>query len=461
MNTTLGITLEQAALWCGGRVDAKYKEHTFFGANNDTRKILPGQLFVALKDVRDGHDFIPMALEKGAGAVLCTHRDGDFPAIIVEDTRKALGDIARGYRLSLDVKVVGITGSVGKSTTKEMTAAVLSKKYRVGKTPVNHNNDIGMPMAILGMEPDLQVMVLEMGMNHFGEMSYLTSIAQPDVAVIVNIGTMHIEHLGSREGILKAKLEILEGLKPGGAVLFNGDEPLLWDLRDSICPAPRYFAMDNGLASIQGKDYKQIHGESYFQFASKSEELAMFLPLEGKHMVMDALAASGVGLLFDISAEEIGAALAGFESMDGRQQVFEAFGCTVIKDCYNAGPESMAASLGVLKNYSGRRIAVLGDMLELGACTPEKHYEVGLLAGGSCDVLFCFGEHSKGIVAGAIDAGLKTENALHFDTMEALSQRLLQTVLPGDTLLFKGSRGMRMERALEALLDSKNKELPD
>ncbi len=450
-----GITLEQAAIWCGGRVEEKYKKHTFLGANNDSRKLLPGQLFIALKDVRDGHNFIPMALEKGAGAVLCTHQDWDFPAIVVEDTRKALGDIARGYRQSLDVKVVGITGSVGKSTTKEMTAAVLTKKYKVGKTPVNHNNDIGMPMAILAMEPGTQVMVLEMGMNHFGEMSYLTSIAQPDIAVIVNIGTMHIEHLGSREGILKAKLEILEGLRPGGNVIFNGDEPLLWDLRDKLSSNPQYFAMDNALASVLAKDYTQLSGESRFTLITALEQTAASLPLEGRHMVMDALAAVSVGQLLGVPVKDTVEALAAFESMDGRQQIFTAFGCTVIKDCYNAGPESVAAALGILKNYTGRRIAVMGDMLELGNCAPEKHYEAGLLAGRSCDVLFCLGEHSVGMVDGAKETGLKPENALHFANMEELEDQLVGAVLPGDTILFKGSRGMRMERALDRLIKEK------
>ena len=184
------ITLQQAAQWCGGRIDPKYKDVTFLGANMDTRKIKEGQLFIALKGERDGHDYIGAAFEKGAAAVLCNHCDGDYPAIVVEDTRIALGDIARGERDRIGMKVVGITGSVGKSTTKEMVAAVLQSKYKVEKTPANHNNDIGMPMAILAMPEDTEVAVLEMGMNHFREIAYLASIGKPDVAVIINIGTI-------------------------------------------------------------------------------------------------------------------------------------------------------------------------------------------------------------------------------------------------------------------------------
>ena len=183
------MTLEQAARWCGGTVAPQYAQVSFLGASNDSRSLEPGQLFVALEGARDGHEFIPGALAAGAAAVLCSRCDGDFPAIVVRDPRKALGDIARQERIRLNLKVVGVTGSVGKSTTKEMIAGILSRKYRTGKTPVNHNNDIGMPMAILALPEDTEVAVLEMGMNHFGEMAYLTSIAAPDIAVITNIGT--------------------------------------------------------------------------------------------------------------------------------------------------------------------------------------------------------------------------------------------------------------------------------
>ena len=210
------ITLRQAAQWCGGRVEEKYADIKFLGANNDSRTIKPGQLFLALQGERDGHDFIPMAMEKGAAAVLCSRSCGDVPAIIVEDTRIALGLIAKQECARIGMKVVGVTGSVGKSTTKEMISCVLEESFRVAKTPANHNNDIGMPMAILSMPEDTQVAVLEMGMNHFREIAYLSDIAKPDVAVIINVGTAHIEYLGSREGILQAKMEILEGLKPGG-----------------------------------------------------------------------------------------------------------------------------------------------------------------------------------------------------------------------------------------------------
>ena len=220
------LTLGQAAAWCGGQIAPELEERPFFGANFDSRLIRPGELFAALPGARDGHDFAASALERGAAAVLAS-RPVDGPAIYVEDTSRALRDIARGYRESLPCRCVGITGSVGKTTTKEMIAAVLRTALRTQWTEKNYNNEIGLPVSVLRLKPDCEAAVLEMGMNHFGELSVLTRIAQPDLAVITNIGTMHIENLGSREGILRAKLEILEGLRPGGRIIFNGDDALL------------------------------------------------------------------------------------------------------------------------------------------------------------------------------------------------------------------------------------------
>ena len=445
------ITLQQAAQWCGGKISPKYKDITFFGANNDTRKLETGELFVALKGERDGHDFIPAALEKGAAAVLCTHCDGDYPAIVVEDTRVALGDIARGERQRLGCKVVGITGSVGKSTTKEMVATVLSSTYRVGKSPANHNNDIGMPMAILRLPEDTQIAVLEMGMNHFGEIAYLSSIAKPDVAVIVNIGTMHIEHLGSREGILQAKLEILEGMAENGCVVLNGDEPLLWNLHDSM-NGITYFGKKNTQCTVLGTNVKSTDSGVSFDAAHENVTLSVELPIEGEHYVEDALAAVAVGLKLGIAPNTIEKSLAEFENMQDRQEIFRAGEYTIIKDCYNAGPESMAAALAVLGSKPGRKVAVLGEMLELGDCTPAEHYRIGRLAAEKVDVLLAYGPNSERVLKGAITGGMSDSKVCAFEDRDRLVEALKQQARPGDVLLFKGSRGMRMELILEAFL---------
>ena len=445
------ITLQQADQWCGGKIDPKYKDVAFFGANNDTRKLKPGELFIALQGARDGHDFVPAALEKGAAAVLCTHCDGDYPAIVVPDTRIALGDIARQERLRLNMKVVGITGSVGKSTTKEMVAAVLGSTYRVSKTPVNHNNDIGMPMAILAMPEDTQIAVLEMGMNHFGEIAYLSAIAKPDLAVIVNIGTMHIEHLGSMEGILQAKLEILEGMRDGGEVVLNGDDPLLWNLHKTL-PNITYFGVQNTDAAVVGADVQQTEEKLQFSVAYGDRSYAMELPLEGQHYVLDALAAVAVGMKLGIDGEQIQKSLAVFRGMEGRQEIYQAGQYTIIKDCYNAGPESMAAALAVLAGKPGRRVAVLGDMLELGICTQAEHYKIGRLAAECADVVLAYGPNSSRIVSGAITGGMPDTSVGAYEDREKLVSALKRLAKPGDVLLFKGSHGMHMDVALEQFL---------
>ena len=442
------LTLKQAALWCGGYVDPKYENIEFFGANNDTRIIKPGQLFIVLQGARDGHDFIPMAMEKGAAAALCSRSVGDYPCIIVEDPRIALGIIAREERKRLQARVVGITGSVGKSTTKEMVASVLSTTYRTGKTPVNHNNDIGMPMAILAMEEDTEVMVLEMGMNHFREMAYLSEIAMPDIGIIVNVGTMHIEHLGSRQGIRQAKLELLEGMAPESKLLLNGDDDMLNPLNREISQKLTYFGMADS-CGVRAVDIHQAPGLLTFTVQAGETVFPVELALEGMHFVPDAMAAVAVGLQLGVSPEKIARGLWNFKNMAGRQEVYEKNGFTIINDCYNAGPESMAASLAVLGNKPGRKIAVLGDMLELGDCAPAEHYKLGQIAAKNAELILVYGPNGCHVVAGA------GEKARCFDTREAAAEALRAAALPGDTILFKGSRGMRMERILEKFLEDR------
>ena len=345
------LTLGQAAAWCGGQIAPELEERPFFGANFDSRLIRPGELFAALPGARDGHDFAASALERGAAAVLAS-RPVDGPAIYVEDTSHALRDIARGYRESLPCRCVGITGSVGKTTTKEMIAAVLRTALRTQWTEKNYNNEIGLPVSVLRLKPDCEAAVLEMGMNHFGELSVLTRIAQPDLAVITNIGTMHIENLGSREGILQAKLEILEGLRPGGRVIFNGDDALLRPL------AARYHAVCFGLSEgcnvRASRVCESAEGSKFTVHAfGKSFEAALSVP--GLHNVLDALAAAAVGLLLGLSPEQIAEGLRSYAPL--RQRVSHAAGMTIIDDCYNAGPESMRASAAVLLARQRRRRA--------------------------------------------------------------------------------------------------------
>lgn len=445
------ITLRQAAEWCGGRVDEKYEKITFLGASNDSRGVQPGQLFVALQSTRDGHDFIPGAMERGAAACLCSRRVGDYPAIYVADPRKALGDIAREELKRIGAKVVAVTGSVGKGTTKEMIASALEGVYRVAKTPANHNNDIGMPMAILAMPLDTEVAVLEMGMNHFGEIAYLSSIGHPDVAVIVNIGTAHIEFLGSQEGIRSAKMEIVKGMNEKGMLLLNGDDTLLRNLEPKPLQRITYFGKSEG-CDVRAFDVRQ--DGQYLRFRAEAGKLSIpvELMLEGEHYVSDALAAVAAALKLVVPSDKIGENLSHFHNLSGRQEIFEVGGYTIIKDCYNAGPESMAAALSVLGNKPGRKIAVLGDMLELGDCTQAEHYRIGRIAAEKADLVFAYGNHAARVKDGTITGGMPENRGMAFESQDELLAALKRMARPGDVLLFKASRGMHLERVLEAFL---------
>ena len=445
------ITLRDAAQWCGGTVEEKYEDVVFDGAGNDTRSLQPGQLFIALQGVRDGHDYIPAAIAKGAAAVLCSRKVGDYPAILVKDPRTALGDIAREALKRIGAKVVAVTGSVGKSTTKEMIAAVLSGIFRVSRTPANHNNDIGMPMAILDMPEDTEVAVLEMGMNHFREIAYLSCIAHPDVAVIINVGTAHIEFLGTQQGIRQAKLEILEGMTPQGMLLLNGDDTMLRCL--DVTPKQRitYFGASEG-CDVRALDVSQKGGVLRFTVEAGRLTFPVEMKLEGEHYVADALAAVTVGLKLGVHPDKIRQQLDAFQNMSGRQEIFEAKGCTIINDCYNAGPESMAAALNVLGNRPGRHIAVLGDMLELGDCAQAEHYKIGRIAAEKADMVFAFGPHAGRVLDGTITGGMPENMGRAFDSREDLITALRRAVKPGDVILFKGSHGMHLEKVLEAFL---------
>ncbi len=446
------ITLQQAADWCGGKINPKYANTVFVGASNDSRSIQPGQLFVAIKGERDGHDFIPKAIQNSAAAILCSRCNEDIPAIIVDDPLKALGDIARQERLRIGMKVVGVTGSVGKSTTKELIACVLSGERRVAKTPANHNNNIGMPMALLAMPEDTEIAVVEMGMNHFREIAYLSSISQPDLAVIINIGTMHIEHLGTQEGILQAKLEILEGMKEGSRIFLNGDDNLLWNVSGKLRVPVTYFGARNCECSVLATNVTETQGALSFDVTAGNKQFSVSLQLEGTHYVPDALAAIAVGLSLGVTPEQIADRLSTFQNLAGRQEIFEAKGYTIIKDCYNAGPESMAAALAVLGKKEGRHVAVLGDMLELGVCTQAEHYRVGRIAAEKAQIVLAYGPNSRRIISGALTGGMPDTKAMAFEDRDQLVATLKRMAKPGDVILFKGSHGMHMELALEKFL---------
>ena len=455
------LTLNQIALWCGAPTAQEYNSVRVTGVCSDSREVRAGDLFIALPVERtDGHAYVSKAAEAGAAAALVTHKvDAPILQLCVADTLRAYGALAANYRKLLHTRVIGITGSVGKTTTKEMMACALQGTFRTAKSEGNHNNDLGLPMSIMALEEDVEVAVLEMGMNHFGEMAYLTSVAQPDIAVITNIGTMHIEHLGSREGILRAKLEILQGVPRGGVGVFNGDEPLLWNVRSDGGLKKFYYGIENTACDVIAEDIEELEDGMRFRVRGMRKSFEVYIPAAGRHMVYNALAVITTALLLEVKPEALQRQLGQFHNTGMRQKIYEYNGVTIIEDCYNAGPESMQAALNVLENYraKGRRIAVLGDMLELGNRSSAEHYRIGRLVAQKADMLFVYGEHSVRTVTGAITGGMNPKNTEHFDTHEDLARMLKMRVSEGDVVLIKGSRGMKMERVLELFLKDEKK----
>ena len=413
--------------------------------STDSRDVDEKTLYVPLKGERfDGHDFIASALEKGAAGAL-SERPADDPRVIrVESTLAALGALGRARRDEIDPLVVGLTGSVGKTTTKDMTALVLGTKYRTHKTAGNFNNEIGLPKTLLALEKEHEAAVIEMGMSHKGEISRLARLAKPDVALITNIGSAHIEYLGSREGIRDAKLEITDGLSAGGTLILNGDEPLLLE-RIASLRERGFRVLTFGFS--EGCDYRAEEireGEESVSFTLRG--VSFHVPLAGRHNILNALAASAAGDAAGVPLVCAAGALSAFVPASAMRQSVKKVGAyTLIVDCYNAGPESMHASFQVVKamKAAGKKIAVLGTMRELGERAPGYHRAAGLEAAEIFDRVITLGEGSPWYIEGA-------PNAAEAPGVEDVAPMLLEIAAPGDLILFKGSRLNYLEKAADA-----------
>lgn len=423
----------------------------------DSRKITPGCLFLPWVGERfDGHDFIGAALDAGAAGCLCARLPADLRKdkfyIKVDDTRLALRALASAYRNKFDIPVVQITGSVGKTTTKEMVAAVLGAKLRVLKTPENFNNDIGTPLTLLGLGPEHQAAVIETGMNHFGEIEYLGAMVRPDIAVISNIGDAHIEHLGSREGILQAKCEILEHLKKDGLVVLNGDDALLDTVKAPFrtvrcgqsphCQARITEIADHGVEGIT------------CTIVTARDTYALSIPAPGAHMAYSASIAVAVGEELGLSHDEIVRGVAAYEPSGSRMRVIRLPGRRIIlDDCYNANPQSVTAALEVLaKTACDRRVAVLGDMGELGDLTDQAHYNMGALAAMlGIDFVAAIGAKAVKIADGAAQSG---GDVLHFSTKEEAIAELKEQLGPGTAMLVKASHAMHFGQLVDQLREA-------
>lgn len=418
----------------------------------DTRKITKGCLFICIKGERfDAHQFAREALEKGAAAVMI-HRnievDGNY--VMVEDTSKALLALGGYYRSKFDLRLVGLTGSVGKTTTKEFLYLVLSEKYNTIKTQGNLNNEIGLPQMLFQIDAGTEAAVIEMGMNHFGEIHKLSLAAKPTMALITNIGTSHIENLGSREGILKAKLEILDGLEKGSTVILNGDNDLLSGVKNDAYNIV-FFGVDNG--DFRAENIIQTENETSFEISYYGKKQKIVIPTIGIHNVYNALAAFTVGYFLDIAPDLCAAGLNQYVPEGMRQKCVSRNGVTFIEDCYNASPDSMKAAISTLSNIKGnKKIAVLSDMLELGSYAETAHKEIGrTVAQSNIDYLLTVGEMSHFTAAAAEESGMK--NVFHFNSKEELTEKLLEILENGDAVVFKASRGMKLEDVIHSVYD--------
>ncbi|HHT54251.1 MAG TPA: UDP-N-acetylmuramoyl-tripeptide--D-alanyl-D-alanine ligase [Clostridiales bacterium] len=433
----------------------------------DSREAGPGVLFVALRGERtDGYDYIPQAAKVGCRCVVAERIDSSLPgeitALIVPDSQRALLDIARGYRERVSCRRVGITGSVGKTTTKEYISAVLAERYMTHKTAGNYNSLIGMPLTLVETPAGTEVSVLEMAMSALGEIEQMSRLARPDIAVITNIGTSHMEMLGSREKIMKAKFEILAGLAEGGALILNGDEPLML----SYSPKPEgtlYVALKNRRADYYAHNIRQCGEGTEFDLTENHNKRTVRdirIPALGNHNVYAALLAWAVGSVTGLCEDEIRRGLMKYRGAEMRQKIFELCGITIIEDCYNASPESMRAAIDVLVSLGeggGRTVALLGDMLELGKNTEMYHKSTGAYA-AECgvDILFTLGSLARFIAAGALAAGMSDENIfvnIDENTYSATAAELAGVLREGDILLVKASRAIRAERVIGCLSD--------
>ena len=416
------------------------------GISTDTRTLRSGDLFFALKGERiNGHQHAREALTKGAAAVVVSE-PVDCPSdrcIVVEDTLSALQTLANQYRKSFEIPVIGVTGTNGKTTTKEMIAAVLSKKYKVFRSPGNLNNHIGVPLSICSWEEDTEIAIVEMGTNHFGEIRELCEIAEPTHGVITNIGKGHLEFLKDLDGVARAKKELLEYLNDNGVAFLNADDPFL---KTSLHLVPKTvtYGLSNGA---------QVRGEAAASHQTgcsklKVNDCDIQLSVPGHFQLYNALAAVAVGLQFHLTLDEIREALESFSPAMKRMEVLKINNLTLLNDAYNANPTSMKNALETVANMwlGYRKIAVLGDMLEVGSSSFHEHQQIGLLLGSlSFDACFCLGDAMRNTVETAIHTGI---DAYHFDKMEELADVLLGYIRDEDVILIKGSRGMQMERVI-------------
>ena len=434
--------------------------------SHDSREGGDKTLFCAIVGEKyDGHDFIADAVSTGSQVVLLSslpeNTDGlDFYAIRVEDTVKALGTLAAYYKDFSDATFVAVTGSVGKTTTKEFISAVASASFKTHKTKGNYNNEIALPLTLIDLSPDDKVSVIEMGMSARGEIEYMSKLVRPDIAVITNIGTSHLAALGTRENICAAKLEIVSGLKKDGSLMLNADEPLLFATRGHVEPEPEFVSVYNRFGDYRAVNIRYLeNGIMYDLIYNNKAVTNVEIPALGRHNVYNSLIAYAVGVKLGMTDDMIRRGLLTFVSTDKRQNIYDVGGITVIDDCYNASPESMRAAIDVLTSIASRRgvkpCALLGDMLELGEYSRLMHDQLGQYAAQmKVQKLYCYGAMADIVAEAAIKKGVRADNvyvSLDSDNPTEMAKMINSSMQSGDVLLVKASRAVSAERVIEAL----------
>ena len=443
------ITIENIVKICNGTLYGKEwiqdNKKEACGVVLDSRLLEQDYIFIATKGEKvDGHKFIPGVFEKGALAVICEQIPEKLtgPCILVENSFAALKKVAAFYRNQLSLKVVGITGSVGKTSTKEFVAGVLSAKYKVWKTQGNFNNEIGLPLTVLQLKEEHEIAVLEMGISDFGEMHRLSEIAKPDICVLTNIGQCHLEFLGDRDGVLKAKTEIFDFMNPEGKIFVNGDDDKLITLKEKWQDKIITFGRDRENDIFASGEISRGLLGSVADVKGKITIDQIQIPLPGEHMVLNALAASAVADFFGLTSEEIKEGMKYVKAVSGRSNIISFGDFVLIDDCYNANPVSMKAAIDLLQSANGKKVAILGDMFELGEEERKLHYEVGKYTAGKTDLLICIGNLAKFLYEGALEEKQETADIIYLTEKEEVYSLLKEKIMPQDTILLKASHGM-------------------
>ena len=443
------FTLAEIAASCGGKYvgEEALKNTAITSVERDSRAVKDGSLFLAIKGERvDGHDFIEKCYDSGALCAICEKapENPKKPYILVDSTLNAVKDIAKAYREKFDIPVVGVSGSVGKTSTKEMLYAVLSQRFKTHKTQGNLNNELGVPLTILSMPEEAQAAVIEMGISDFGEMTRLSRVAQPTICVLTIIGCCHLENLGDRDGVMKAKTEMFKYARDGAEFILNGDDDKLSTITDVNGKKPVFFGIDSKNDYYAEDIENNGEGGVSCKLCFGDTKLDVIIPAIGTYMVSNALAAAAAGKLLGLSDEQIKKGVEAYKTVGSRANVINNGKIRIIDDCYNANPTSVKASLETLKNFRGRTVAVLGDMKELGTDELQLHFDTGAYAKQiGIDVVLAAGPLAKSLADGA--------DGKWYETKEELIKALPEIIKEGDTVLVKASHSMQFEKIVEFL----------